>query len=177
MNRIIHAILLAVILSPIAAFAADPGSSPRACSVAVSGAVTAMLECKVDVVTRADGSMKITLSPKKLPKGVKAFIVGEFDLPRPAIPGSYPMDKLTSARIVLTSAKHITFVAERPKAKGSKAPAPARGEVTLVVETTRPGSHDPAAGHQSAATASGSYKARLAPSTEKGADVSVDVRF
>jgi hypothetical protein len=188
MNRIIHAILLAVAVAPLAVLAAEQASgakpvttapAARSCTGTVSGAVVAKFNCTVSVVPRGDGSMKLTFAPTKLPKGLKAFIVGEFDVPGPVVPGTYPFDRLTSAKVVLTSSRHVTYVAERAKRKSAEPPTAGtrRGEIALTIDSIQRVKGEENSPHGAVAGAAGSYKARLVPSAGTGSEVNVDVRF
>jgi hypothetical protein len=186
MSRVTSHVLLALLLAPLAVSAADPGPvakpAPAApavapCSGTISGAVTGKFDCKVGVVGRGDGSIRLTLSPTKLPKSVKALIAGEMDVPAPAKPGVYKLDQLTGAKVVLTSAKHATFIAERPKGT-SAAPAPARrGEVTLTLDSVQRGEPGETSPHRPATAVRGSYKAKLVPENGTGSPVEVEVKF
>ena len=155
------ALALALSLAGASARAAD-----QACTVSVAGPVKASFKCKIDFITRGDGAVRILITPVKLPKSVKAIIPGELELPSPVQAQVYPFDRLTNAKVILTTATHATFSAEKTK-KDSRGDL----KVTLTkVENVAPG-------HDIHPSLSGKMEARLVPSGGAKGEARVTVTF
>jgi hypothetical protein len=179
------AIALALLLCGSAAADDRPAAGLKAakveptpgCSGTVSGPAKGAFACRIDVRVRGDGSMRVFLAPARVPRGLRALLPGELEVPAPAQPGVYDLSRLTSARVLLTDARHRTFVAEAVKAKAGR-PASRRGEVELRIDAVRAAEGAPVGGHPgSAAALSGSLRARLVAADGKGRDAVVDVKF
>jgi hypothetical protein len=150
--------IFAVALAMLLATAARAGEPT--CSGTLSGAVKGKFKCQVNVSRKANGAIMLSIRPASLPKGVTAFKPGDIAIPAPGITASYPLATLTSAQILLTSAKHVTFAADKGKGKGAQP----RGELVLelksveAIDTSLPGDHP-----GSKARVTGKLTAKLVP--------------
>ncbi len=155
------AMTVALSLAGASARAAD-----QACSVSVTGPVQASFKCKIDFLTRGGGAVRVLITPVKLPKSVKAIIPGELELPAPVQAQVYPFDRLTTAKVMLTTSAHATFSAE--KAKKDR-----RGDVTVTLTKVE----NVAPGHDFNPSLSGKLEARLVPSGSAKGEARVIVTF
>jgi len=154
------------LLLGLALAAAPVLAAPPPCTVSLSGVVKGSFECKVAAVLRGDRSLRLEITPVKLPKKVKASIPGEFEVPPPAAAGTYPLHALVSGKAVVTTSGHATYAASRDKRKPATT-----GELTLTltsVEAAQP--HQPIVVH-------GTVKARLAPTDGGSGVIEYEVKF
>jgi hypothetical protein len=155
------AALAALSLAGASARAAD-----QACTVTIAGPVKASFKCKIDFLTRGAGAVRVLITPVKLPKSVKAIIPGEFELPAPVQAQVYPFDRLTVAKVLLTTSGHATFSAEKAK-KDS------RGDVRVTLTKAE----NVAPGHDFNPSLSGKMEARLVPLGSAKGEARVTVAF
>ncbi len=147
----LFALALALSLPGARARAAD-----QACAISITGAVQASFRCKVAFLARGDGAVRVLVTAEKLPKSVKAMIPGEFELPAPVQAQVYAFDRLASAKVMLTGARHATFSAVKAKKER-------RGDVTVTLTKVS----NVAAGHDELEPSlSGRMEAHLVPSSK-----------
>jgi len=157
--RGVLALTLGLALTSSAAHAKD-----RGCSGKLSGAVKGSFSCKVKARAKGSGAVLLVVSPARLPRSVKAFAPGELEIPGPVEKKEYTLATLKSARALLTTATHQTFIAE----KGQEA----KGDLTLEIDSVEKGEA------HGVAALGGTLRARLVPAPGgRGGDVIVDLRF
>lgn len=136
--------------------AAPPArAAGQACTIAIEGPVKASFGCKASFLVRGDGAVRILITPGRLPRSVKALLPGEVELPAPVQPGTYGLDRLATAKVLLTGPRHATFAAEKSKRRTV-------GDVAVTL--TR--AENVAGGHERLTPSlSGKLEARLAPAS------------
>lgn len=166
-NRRILAIAAGLILA-----ACSRGKKPE-CTGTVSGAVDANFDCKVGFVQRGDGSVRVYITPDKMPSALAAFEPGELEVPAPVETKSYSLATLSRGMTILTSSKHATYLAR----KDPKNPKDAKGDMTLKLESVKMGAHGTA--NEEDPVLKGSLEARLVPASPapNGGEVVVKLKF
>jgi hypothetical protein len=159
--RLASMVLLLVVAIP------ETHAADAKCTGTVSGAAKGSFTCKAQAARRGDGSIRLTISPLKLPKAIKAFAPGDFNLAAPVKTGVHTLDQIESSKILITVSEHRTYVA----GKGKKKDAPRNGSVTLTIKTFDLG---PPEGNPSV---TGTLNATLVPAKDEKGEIVVNLSF